>query len=774
MVNLFLTGPPGSPRPPKNYRKHLATMIDFQHHTQSSPSQPSAPTQTPAPSGSGVIAIHCEYNSSVESHRSPRFIRSLTVFDGQNTHHVPWIQIGDFLKTHQDALWLFRHAAPALECLSSFVSAQTLNSQIETGRIYCLSLLHQLAQLGVSGEISEGTSAPITRSPVNTRSMQQPSLMQPRRWGNPQTSEETFAFARQSAQDLYWRFFEICQTFGTIQANASQAFGYISPVHLASMWNHWGPQTHHLQLRAEVALRQISRHGLHVDPTAYQTLLQSLQRQQESLTEALRQQQFFIVGSSITNLQRRLGTLERDFPDLVLPRDSFGNIRTSDDDLSPFRHARFIDDLLNHRSVTTLLNSLQRVDPKATLHPTFHTLTRTGRTSSFGEINAQGIPRQGGFRRCFVPSRGHVFIGADFGQIELRSLAAACEQQFKCSSQLKIRLQQGNDLHRALAAGILRKPVHEVTSEERQRAKAVNFGCPAGMGAKTLVAYARTGFGVELTEQQAQEWIGFWHATFPEVAAAFREHDTRAQQLATLANLSLANHAAETGDDRLLSLASSEVGLGSPNAMLGGMAFKVLGSRQPSTREGRLYPDSDIDYFWDHLQALQTILPPYLHDQIKSRTSSWQLARSVSEQLSLRPVLTLSGRLRQAASPTARRNTIFQGLAADGAKLALWELHKAGFRTVNFIHDEVLIEVPETVDIHVESEKIRRIMIGAMAVFLRDVPITVNVWAARSWDERAESVRDGAGWLQLWEPPEATERTRERIQLPSLTQLGLR
>ena len=58
------------------------------------------------------------------------------------------------------------------------------------------------------------------------------------------------------------------------------------------------------------------------------------------------------------------------------------------------------------------------------------------------------------------------------------------------------------------------------------------------------------------------------------------------------------------------------------------------------------------------------------------------------------PVFTLTGRLRAKASFCARHNTVFQGLAADGAKLGLWNLWRAGFRIVNFIHDEVLVEVP--------------------------------------------------------------------------------
>ena len=39
----------------------------------------------------------------------------------------------------------------------------------------------------------------------------------------------------------------------------------------------------------------------------------------------------------------------------------------------------------------------------------------------------------------------------------------------------------------------------------RQRAKALNFGIPGGLGAKSLVAYAAATYGVELSIEEAAE-----------------------------------------------------------------------------------------------------------------------------------------------------------------------------------------------------------------------------------------------------------------------------
>jgi DNA polymerase I-like protein with 3'-5' exonuclease and polymerase domains len=88
-------------------------------------------------------------------------------------------------------------------------------------------------------------------------------------------------------------------------------------------------------------------------------------------------------------------------------------------------------------------------------------------------------------------------------------------------------------------------------------------------------------------------------------------------------------------------------------------------------------------------------------------------------------VFTRTGRRRANTSYCAEKNTPFQGLAADGAKLALYELDKAGFRVVGFVHDEVITEVPEG-----SAEDLRKtqedIMIKAMKQVVPDVKIGVE------------------------------------------------
>jgi DNA polymerase I-like protein with 3'-5' exonuclease and polymerase domains len=122
------------------------------------------------------------------------------------------------------------------------------------------------------------------------------------------------------------------------------------------------------------------------------------------------------------------------------------------------------------------------------------------------------------------------------------------------------------------------------------------------------------------------------------------------------------------------------------------------------------------------------------------------------------PCFTLTGRLRAAASYAARHNTVFQGLAADGAKLGLWKLWRAGYRVVNFVHDEVLVEVPTDSNLLAHAGRIRQLMIEGMREVVPDIRVDVEYAACDRWYKNAKPVFDGAGTeLRLWQPRTRSE-----------------
>ena len=88
-------------------------------------------------------------------------------------------------------------------------------------------------------------------------------------------------------------------------------------------------------------------------------------------------------------------------------------------------------------------------------------------------------------------------------------------------------------------------------------------------------------------------------------------------------------------------------------------------------------------------------------------------------------VWTRTGRLRNNTTFCAEKNTPFQGLAADGAKLALYNLMDSGFKIVGFVHDEIITEVPEN-QVKELTEKQEKIMIDSMKVVVPDVKVGVE------------------------------------------------
>ena len=137
----------------------------------------------------------------------------------------------------------------------------------------------------------------------------------------------------------------------------------------------------------------------------------------------------------------------------------------------------------------------------------------TGRLSSSGP-NMQQVTRS--LRPAFIPREGFVLAEIDYSQIELR-VAAHISQ---CKPMIDA-FNDGQDLHRLLAARIADKKPEDVTKEERQKGKSANFGLLYGMGSYGFQTYAETAYGVDMTIEEAakvhetffDQWRGMreWH-----------------------------------------------------------------------------------------------------------------------------------------------------------------------------------------------------------------------------------------------------------------------
>lgn len=464
----------------------------------------------------------------------------------------------------------------------------------------------------------------------------------------------------------------------------------------------------------------------------------------------------YLPGEKGSNkaLQGILKRLEYEHRDLVFPRTETMQYATSQEALQDLVDiVPFVKLLHEYRGIEKLLHSFLDKMNRKVLHPSFNVLARSGRTTSIGQINAQNLPTDDQVRSCFVPSPGHVFIDADYKTIEMATLAQACIGQFGLDSKMARAINDDKDLHTLVAARVTGKPEKEVSKQERKNAKPINFGKPGGMSDKTLKAYAKTSYGVELSDLEVENLSGAWFKLFPEMNEFLSDATNTGLETARVFDLTPASHYEHTGDRRFSYHPENYSREHQPHAILGGMCLKVLGTPDPRTRNGKPYSAGDIDYFWSQVQDRIELWPAKLQQAIQGRQPSSRLKRAAFGLVGRAGVFTFTGRLRANATYCARHNTVFQGLAADGAKLALWMLWRAGYRIVNFVHDQVLIEVPTTSDLGEHAANIRRLMIEGMSAVVPDVRVDVSFAAIDRWYKDAEAVYDsGSKKLILWQP----------------------
>jgi hypothetical protein len=348
-----------------------------------------------------------------------------------------------------------------------------------------------------------------------------------------------------------------------------------------------------------------------------------------------------------------------------------GRVSTAKDTLKQ-TGSYLLDLVADGGGVDKVLGTYVPVLKEGTVYPInakFNVLVNTSRTSC-NSPNLQNLPsgrKIGGTRECFVPRAGYVFVSVDYDTLELRALAQVCLTLFG-RSEMAASINANRDLHSQVGATMLGMTYEEVEKGKKQKgspaktardaAKVFNFGAPGGLGASSLVDYARAGYGVTLTEQQSREMKAQWLKAWPEMVTYF-------------------------------AWINQAVGLG--EAVL----------RHPITGFVR----GDVGY-------------------------------------------------------TDGCNHLFQHLAAQGAKRALYRAAKEayadsdsafyGSRPVVFVHDEIIAEVPEA-RAATASSRLAQIMCEEMAQLIPDVKITASPTLMRYWTKDATETYDTHGTLVPWE-----------------------
>jgi len=411
---------------------------------------------------------------------------------------------------------------------------------------------------------------------------------------------------------------------------------------------------------------------------------------------------------------------------------------------------------------TAKVNSFAAELGAEVVHPKYTIMLRNGRTSC-SSPNIQQVPRQCGMRSLFKASPGHLFISCDYSFIELCTLAAVCENRYGYS-QLADVIRKGIDPHAYTAAMFEKMALEEFLKLKsspdpdqrkryanlRQRAKAINFGIPGGQGAAALQGYALSAYGVELTLEEARLFRQkVVYKVYPELSRYLYEDKRHIQQLAYRIG-SRPKDCWET-----FKILAGE----RPIAIAGAVKNVIRG--YPFDGENRPYPQEFVNGVWKGLLSLCT--NPEVANLLKQ--AGGHGSEELEEKIFGADVVTMSGRMRGGVSFTQACNTPFSGLAADGAKVAIWELTLAGYRVVAFVHDEILVEVPIGCDYTREADIIARTMCMAMEEVCGSVPIKCKYALSETWSREAEPVFDEEGRLVPWTEdmlPPVRETTRAK------------
>jgi len=697
-------------------------------------------------------------------------------FDGRQGWFITAEDMPAFLANHPANSLIFHNAAFDLAMLQTDYDRRGLDLDIHTrvvaGKVADTMILARLLSLGTVGHSARSQcsldycarhylSLPLPKD-LTTPGGESVRLTFGRYLGKPL---EAFPaqYLQYAAGDpvATWLLFQHLKTrLPDIKINATRAYGYAGEKWLDEQWKKYGPGTHDIQLRASIALDKISRTGVLIDQTRREEKLADLE---QIVTETRRT--LALAGlptdgeGKTTALQKRIQRLANDHKrvgeTLPLVYTETGQISTSEEQLQGLAGLDpALEVLLKHRQATKLLSTYaKKMVPGKRVHGQFQYLMNTGRTScnggklEVGGFNLQNLPKEldatenhaTTIRGCFVPAPGTVFVVVDYAQIELAVLGWAWKHQLGFGGNLHEIVSQGRDMHRLIAAHVLGKDPASVTKAERDAAKPVSLGRPGGLGWRTIQRQAKNDYGVDLSEEQVHERMRAYATLCPELTEHLKTRVDKALEIARALGLTPAAYNAAIGRVRNYNQPEDD----RPADWLGLMLLKVLESPVPMTsplpetgRSPRAYTPTEIEFFWQAAARLPVDeLEDKFRDAVPKRKPSKKLRDAVDRLYSREPVITATGRLRANASYAACRNGIMQGLAADGAIHALWDLWRAGYKIVNFIHDEVIIEIREDEQLPAKIIDIERLMIVGMQTVVPGANVRVETSVRRSFSK---------------------------------------
>jgi DNA polymerase I-like protein with 3'-5' exonuclease and polymerase domains len=261
--------------------------------------------------------------------------------------------------------------------------------------------------------------------------------------------------------------------------------------------------------------------GMPIDLNYMETLridyLDRKYKSQEAITQILKagnkEQQRTLLGEQVF-------TINLNSPEQL--KQALNNIginvtATSESELKKHKHP-VIDLILKYKNSEKLLNTfLNRASDfidttTGRIHGSFNQYGAHSGRFTCSKPNLQQQPNSQEWRSVYRAGLGNKIVTADYSQIELRILAEVS----KDAAFIKA-YETGQDLHTLTASKIFNKPLSEVSKQDRQVAKSVNFGTVYGIGAQGLAGNLETS-GIKVTENETRSFIDGFYKGYPGVA----------------------------------------------------------------------------------------------------------------------------------------------------------------------------------------------------------------------------------------------------------------
>ena len=280
------------------------------------------------------------------------------------------------------------------------------------------------------------------------------------------------------------------------------------------------------------AYRDIERNGLYLDLDALEGVKKKYNAEEQRLLAELRKKHDINWNSS-AQVAHVLFDLEG-MP--VISKTGKGAPSTAADVLGKLARQGYEIPklLLQYKDAATrnkmFLNRWADDCYESRIHPNFNlTNVVSGRTSC-NSPNLQQVPRTKDIRGLFSGSPGMILFEADYSQLELRIAAHYSNDQ----TMLRIYNENG-DIHTETAR--LFTNGREPTKEERNKAKAVNFGFLYGMQAKKFVEYALNSYGQTFTLQEATHVRELFFAKYSRLLPWHKEQEYLCEMQSGVSNL---------------------------------------------------------------------------------------------------------------------------------------------------------------------------------------------------------------------------------------------